>query len=69
MNKDNALKYHCIKCNEMWGSGSDAESHGICPDCFAKWARSKSLCFGIETLVNKMHCSLYKYCKEHYGIR
>jgi len=62
-------KFHCIKCGRIWGDGIDVDSFGLCIHCFAEWAKCKNKCFGIETLKNKQHCSLNKFCKEYYGIR
>ena len=78
MDKDNALKYHCIKCHKTWGSGSDIGSHGICPDCFAKWSKSRQKKKGLKECYGKFEqfndvdcgeCSRRIKCKEYYGIK
>jgi hypothetical protein len=76
--KYNALKYHCIRCNKSWGSGDDTESHGICPECFAYWAKKKQKSKGLKECygefeqsddVNCGECSKGNKCKEYYGIK
>jgi hypothetical protein len=64
-----ATKLHCVKCGGTWGDGKDTQSSGICPECFREWAKSRKPCFGTESLLNKKHCSFYKFCKEYYGIK
>jgi hypothetical protein len=72
VNKDGAAvatKFHCIECGKIWGDGLDIGSAGLCIECFSKWAQKKNPCFGKETLMEKEHCLLHKFCKEYYGIR
>jgi len=61
-----ATKFHCVKCGSTWGDGEDIGSAGICPSCFIEWAKTKRPCFGVETNLDKAHCSFYKFCKEYY---
>jgi len=75
---DSGLVYHCIKCGGTWGSGYDTESHGICPDCFAKWYKKRQKekglkeCFGEFGQAHDLYCDgciLIAKCKEYYGIK
>lgn len=78
MDKYNALKYHCIKCNKTWGSGGDVGSHGICPECFAEWSRDRQRkkghkeCYGEfeqSIDIDCIGCTRSVKCKEYYGIK
>jgi len=61
--------FRCFKCGREWGDGPDVGSYGLCIECFAEWAKTKSVCFGVETYAVKEHCTLYKYCKEYYRFK
>jgi hypothetical protein len=61
--------FRCFRCGKKWGNGPDIESYGLCIECFADWAKTKSSCFGTEPYTLKKHCSLHKYCKEYYGFK
>jgi len=61
--------FRCFRCGKKWGDGPDVGSHGLCIECFAVWAKTKSNCFGKEPYSPKKHCTLHKYCKEYYEFK